>query len=79
MTNVGTIDKVIRAILVIVFAYFGTAHNVWWYLLSGILFLTIVFGYCPIYSLINVNTCCCKNCECEQKEPKKTVKKSKKK
>ncbi|MDE3236960.1 MAG: DUF2892 domain-containing protein [Bacteroidota bacterium] len=61
--NMGTADRVIRVILAIVFAvlYFtqtvtGTAGLV--LLILGAVFLfTSVISFCPLYTLVGLNTC----------------------
>jgi hypothetical protein len=58
--NVGGIDKVIRivaglAILSLVFILEGSAR--WWGLVGLVLLFTGLFGICPAYSLLGINTC----------------------
>ena len=61
--NMGTADRVIRVILAVVFAvlYFtqtvtGTAGLV--LLILGAVFLfTSVISFCPLYTLVGLNTC----------------------
>lgn len=57
-TNVGTIDRGLRiaaGIGLIGFAYMGNI-GAWGYI--GIVpLLTGLFSFCPLYSLIGVNTC----------------------
>lgn len=56
--NVGTIDRVLRAILglvLIVLAANGTVG--WWGWLGVIPLATSAFSFCPAYTLIGVNTC----------------------
>jgi Protein of unknown function (DUF2892) len=61
--NVGTIDKVVRIALAIVFGilYFtGTVTGVLGYVLlalGGIFLLTSMLGTCPIYSIVGISTC----------------------
>lgn len=62
-TNVGSIDKVIRAVLAIAFAilYFtGTVSGTLGVILLvlGVVFLaTALLGTCPLYSLFGISTC----------------------
>jgi hypothetical protein len=62
-TNVGTIDKVIRIAMAIVFAvlYFtGTVTGtlgIVLLVLGGVFLLTSLMGTCPIYSLVGISTC----------------------
>ena len=60
--NIGSFDKVIRIILAIIFAvlYFtklvdGTVGIVL-LVLSGILLLTSLFSFCPLYTLLGLKT-----------------------
>ena len=62
-TNVGTIDKVIRIALAIVFAvlYFtGTVSGtpgIILLVLGGVFLLTSLMGTCPLYSMLGISTC----------------------
>jgi hypothetical protein len=62
-TNVGTIDKVIRIALAIVFAvlYFtGTVTGtlgIILLVLGGVFLLTSLMGTCPLYSMVGISTC----------------------
>ena len=62
-TNVGTIDKVIRIALAIVFAvlYFtGTVTGtlgIILLVLGGVFLLTSLMGTCPLYSIVGISTC----------------------
>lgn len=61
--NMGATDRVIRIILAIVFAalYFtGTITGTWGVVLlvvGAIFLLTSLVGFCPLYSLVGLNTC----------------------
>ena len=59
-TNVGTVDKVLRivvglALLSLYFVLEGQAR--WWALVGLVPLLRGVFGVCPLYSLLGINTC----------------------
>jgi hypothetical protein len=62
-TNVGTIDKVIRISMAIVFAvlYFtGTVTGtlgIILLVLGGVFLLTSLMGTCPLYSIVGISTC----------------------
>jgi hypothetical protein len=62
-TNVGTIDKVIRISMAIVFAvlYFtGTVSGtlgIILLVLGGVFLLTSLMGTCPLYSMVGISTC----------------------
>lgn len=58
--NVGGIDKVLRivvglAVLSLLFFLEGNAR--WWGLVGLIPLFTGLFGVCPVYSLLGLNTC----------------------
>jgi apolipoprotein N-acyltransferase len=63
MTNVGMIDRVARTVvglLLIAFAIpLGFPNTGWnWVGWIGVIpLLTAVFGYCPAYTLLGINTC----------------------
>ena len=61
--NIGTADKVIRLALVIVYLL---AYNYGWVggttaivlgFFAAIFFVTSLVNFCPLYSLLGVNTC----------------------
>jgi len=54
--NVGKNDKIIRSIIALIFIYFGYIYSPWLYIVSGILLLTVIFKFCPIYKLFGFNT-----------------------
>jgi len=61
--NMGGIDRSIRILLGIVFAYLyfgGIVTGTWGLVLvifGGIFVLTSLIGFCPAYALFGVNTC----------------------
>lgn len=61
--NVGNLDRGIRIVLALVFAglYFGGVVTgtvgLVLVILGGIFVLTSLVGFCPIYSLVGLNTC----------------------
>lgn len=62
-TNIGTIDRVARIALAILFSvlYFtGTVQGTWGLallLFGGVLLLTAVLGWCGLYTLFGISTC----------------------
>ena len=62
-TNMGSTDRIIRIVLAIVFAalYFtGTVQGtlgIVLLVLGGVFVATSVISFCPLYTLIGVNTC----------------------
>ncbi len=55
--NVGSADKIIRIIIGLVIGGLGIYFQSWWGLIGLIPILTAIFGFCPLYSIIKVNTC----------------------
>jgi len=62
--NEGLIDRIIRLVLAIVFLIVGFLLKGGWliffWILSFILFITSLFGFCGIYALLGINTCAMK-------------------
>lgn len=59
-TNVGGIDKAVRIIaglvlLSLIFILDGTAR--WWGLVGIVPLLTGTLGWCPLYTLLGLDTC----------------------
>jgi hypothetical protein len=61
--NVGTIDKAVRLVLAAILITLnltgtvtGTLSIVLWVVTASMLF-TSIFSFCPVYTLIGVNTC----------------------
>ncbi len=61
--NMGGADRIIRVLLAAVFAYlyFGGIVTGTWGLvlviLGGVFLLTSLVGFCPLYTLVGLNTC----------------------
>ena len=58
--NVGGIDKIIRVVigLALLSLLFILEGNIRWLGLIGIVpLLTVVTGWCPVYSLVGASTC----------------------
>jgi hypothetical protein len=59
-TNVGGIDKVLRiaaGIGLLAFFALGEGTARYWGLVGFVPLATGIFGYCPFYPLLGVNTC----------------------
>ena len=59
-TNVGTADKVFRIVLgiaLLVYAVLGQAPMRWIGLIGVIPLVTALMGFCPLYTLLGLNTC----------------------
>ena len=55
--NVGPVDKIVRLVLALVFAYLGYAYSMWFYLLTLVLVVTAATGFCLLYKPLKINTC----------------------
>ena len=55
-SNLSKVDKILRALLGGVILTAGIYFNMWWGLAGGIIFLTSVFEFCPIYFLLGINS-----------------------
>lgn len=77
--NVGFYDKVVRVVIGSTTLYFSHKFEGWEQKgllgVTGVMFFTSVFSFCPLYTLFGVNTkCCkkhigeCKGCECKNGE-----------
>ncbi|MGE4242344.1 YgaP family membrane protein [Ramlibacter sp.] len=57
-TNVGGIDRIIRATVGIVLVGLAATGTVgWWGWLGVIPLATAAMGWCPPYTLLGINTC----------------------
>lgn len=61
--NMGNADRIIRVLLAAVFAYLyfsgtisGTIGLVL-VILGGVFVLTSLIGFCPLYTIVGINTC----------------------
>lgn len=67
LTNVGTIDRLIRLLLAAVLLYLGlffyadSALGIGLTIAAFIPLLTAVVGFCPLYRLLGIRTCSIKN------------------
>lgn len=64
--NMGSVDRIIRIIIAGIFAYLyfaGIVTGVAGIVLivaGGILLVTSLVNFCPLYTLLNINTCAVK-------------------
>lgn len=62
-TNVGSADKIIRiglaavAALIAVLTGAGTVSGILLLVVAGVLLVTALVGFCPLYRLFGVSTC----------------------
>ena len=68
--NVGKTDKYIRISVGILILLLGIIFKSWWGPIGFLPLVTGIVGYCPPYSIFNINTCCC-GCKEEKKEEEK--------
>lgn len=55
-SNIGKVDRVLRAVLGLAIIGLGIYYQTWWGIVGGIIFLTSVFSFCPIYAPFDWNT-----------------------
>ena len=56
--NVGGVDRILRIVIGLVFIALAATDTVgWWGWLGVIPLLTGVVRFCPLYSLVGMNTC----------------------
>jgi hypothetical protein len=55
-SNEGMTDRVIRMFLGVAISMYFIFHNSPWALIGLIPFLTGVIGFCPLYSILGINT-----------------------
>ncbi|PIN87080.1 hypothetical protein COV19_01530 [Candidatus Woesearchaeota archaeon CG10_big_fil_rev_8_21_14_0_10_44_13] len=54
--NEGRTDRMIRALLGLVFLYMGLTISPWLYIIAAIAFLTAIDGFCLLYWLLGIST-----------------------
>ncbi|MDX8389703.1 MAG: DUF2892 domain-containing protein [Mariprofundaceae bacterium] len=68
-SNVGNIDRVLRFVAgaaVIAFGYMGGLESPWNIVAIGagsVFVLTALIKFCPIYTILGMNTCSCEKSE----------------
>ncbi len=55
--NVGKADRILRIIVGIVILGAGFYFHSWWGLIGIIPLFTAFLNWCPLYSLLGINTC----------------------
>ncbi len=58
MCNVGTIDRIVRAVLGIVIIGWGVMTQNWWGAVGIIPLGTAAISFCPLYTLLGMNSGC---------------------
>jgi len=54
--NVGTVDKVLRGVAAAVFLYLGYRYSYLLWIVTLLLVVTIITGFCWPYRLLGINT-----------------------
>ena len=54
--NIGTIDKILRALIGVAVILLGILYSSWWGLLGLIPLFTVFIGWCPLYTPFNIST-----------------------
>jgi hypothetical protein len=54
--NIGKTDKIIRIVLGIAILIIGYMNHSWWGLVGLVPLGTALLGYCPLYTLLKINT-----------------------
>ena len=61
--NMGNIDKIVRVLIAIVIAVLFVTNiisgtlGIILLVLAGVFVLTSLIGFCPLYTLVGINTC----------------------
>lgn len=56
-TNVGATDKLIRIVVGILLIIWGVFGSKIWIIIGLIPLITGLIGYCPLYTVLGINTC----------------------
>ena len=74
--NMGALDRVVRLLVAVVIGILlfkgilsGLLATILG-LLAVIFLITSAIGFCPLYKLIGVSTCCCDECTNDKEQPK---------
>jgi hypothetical protein len=55
--NVGGIDRILRIVVGLVLLSLIFWVPTWWGLIGLVPLLTGLFGFCPLYPIVGINTC----------------------
>lgn len=55
--NVGSTERMLRVIAGIIIIGVGVYYQSWWGVIGVVPLLTGLFRFCPLYSILGVNTC----------------------
>ena len=57
ITNMGSVDRIIRVVVGIVLIAWGYLHSSWWGAIGLIPLATAAIGFCPAYLPFGIKTC----------------------
>jgi Protein of unknown function (DUF2892) len=60
-SNVGNTDKAIRLFLAVVIGAVGFYFKSWWGLVAIVPLVTGLTSFCPLYTILGLNTCSTKS------------------
>lgn len=55
--NVGSTERMLRVIAGIIIIGVGVYYQSWWGVIGVVPLLTGLFRFCPLYSILGMNTC----------------------
>ncbi|WP_182406952.1 DUF2892 domain-containing protein [Psychrobacter sp. GP33] len=55
--NVGSTERTLRIIAGIIIIGIGVYYQSWWGVIGVVPLLTGLFRFCPLYSILGMNTC----------------------
>ena len=55
--NVGSTERMLRVIAGIIIIGIGVYYQSWWGVIGVVPLLTGLFRFCPLYSMLGMNTC----------------------
>ncbi|MCK9336917.1 MAG: DUF2892 domain-containing protein [Arcobacteraceae bacterium] len=61
--NIGKVDKIARIVIGVLIILVGIMTGSWLGIIGLIPLATGIMGWCPLYDIFKINTCC-KNDEC---------------
>ncbi|MDB5896649.1 MAG: hypothetical protein JWP22_3622 [Ramlibacter sp.] len=57
-TNIGSMDRMFRLVIGVALVGLAATDMVgWWGWIGAVPLLTALFGTCPLYSMLGINTC----------------------
>lgn len=56
LRNMGSVDRVVRAIIGVAAVAVGATFHSWWGLLAALPLVTAAVGFCPLYAVLRIST-----------------------